>query len=322
MAVDLQQQFAGSDEEAQKRFDRTRRRDPLPDVPSSLLNTADLLDYVAATGMIYPFTLPEPLDRRLKPASCAIPFAGRAMAWIPGRKRPGKVEPLDRELKPGQKLRLPRNSIVYITLQPYFRFPDYLAGRYNLAITQIYRGLLVGTGPLVDPGFEGYLSVPVHNLTAGDYELTAGDPLVWMEFTKLSDHRRWRDDARESRNPYVPFPDRKRERRGVADYLAAASAKPIVSSIPQEVGAARRAAEQARNSVRRLQGLSLFAGIVLLVTIAALLLQTFTAVREESKDRTILERRVDELNRQLTSQQRQLERVRRDAGAPASPSRP
>lgn len=167
MAIDLTQ-FASSDEEAQQLFDATRSTDPLPDVAPSLLNTADLLDYIAATGMIYPFEIPGPVDRRLKPASCAIPFAGRAMAWIPDRKHPDQIKPLDREFRPGQKLRLPRNSIVFITLQPYFRIPDYIAGRYNLAITQIYRGLLVGTGPLVDPGFEGLLSVPVHNLTAAD----------------------------------------------------------------------------------------------------------------------------------------------------------
>lgn len=321
MEVD-QQQFADSDEEAQRRFDQTRNRDPLPEVAPSLLNTSDLVDYIAATGMIHPFEVPQQLDRRLKPASCAIPFAGRVMAWVPDRKRPGEIEPLDREFEPGQKLRLPRNSIVYITLQPYFRFPDYIAGRYNLAITQIYRGLLVGTGPLVDPGFDGFLSVPVHNLTATDYELSAGDPLVWMEFTKLSGHRRWRDDARESKNPYVPFPERKRERRGVADYVAAASPDPIISSIPQEIGVARRAAEQARNSVRWLQGISIVAGIILLVTIAALLLQTFSAVRDENKDRTSLERQVDSLNRKVRAQERQLDAVRRRASGPQARRRP
>jgi len=321
VAIDLKQ-FASSDEEAQQLFDATRSTDPLPDVAPSLLNTADLLDYIAATGMIYPFEIPGPVDRRLKPASCAIPFAGRAMAWIPDRKHPDQIKPLDREFRPGQKLRLPRNSIVFITLQPYFRIPDYIAGRYNLAITQIYRGLLVGTGPLVDPGFEGLLSVPVHNLTAGDYELTAGDPLVWMEFTKLSDNLRWSETARQSPNPYVPFPPRKLERRGLADYLAAASSEPIVSSIPQEVGVARRAAEQARNSVRRLQGLSLFAGVVLLVTIAALLLQTFGAIRDEGKDRSALQERVDRLDRTLDSQQRQLKAVRRQASRSRTGTRP
>jgi hypothetical protein len=91
--------------------------------------------------------------------------------------------------------------------------------------------------------------VPVHNLTVGDYELTAGDPLVWMEFTKLSDHRRWRDDARESQNPYVSFPDRKRERRGIADYVAAASPDPIVCERPAASGGVRA----QRASPRRLR---------------------------------------------------------------------
>jgi hypothetical protein len=45
--------FAESDEEAARRFELTRGTDPFPEVPSALLNTADLLDYVAATGMIW-----------------------------------------------------------------------------------------------------------------------------------------------------------------------------------------------------------------------------------------------------------------------------
>jgi deoxycytidine triphosphate deaminase len=309
--VDLQQQFAGSDDEARERFEATRHKDPFTNVAPSLLNTADLLDYVAATGMIYPFNVVQPLDRRLKPASCAIPFAGRAIAWMSDPKKPDSFDLLDRELQVGQKLTLPRNSIVFITLQPYFRFPDYIAGRYNLAITQIYRGLLVGTGPLVDPGFEGLLSVPVHNLTANDYELTAGDPLVWMEFTKLSPNVRWDEEARRSDNPYVAFPQRKLDRRGLGDYLAAASSKPIVSSIPQEVAVARRAAESARNSVRWLQGISIAAGIVLLVTIAAMLLDTFSAVRNEGSDRSALERRVTALQQDLRAGKRELDRMRR-----------
>ncbi len=308
--------FAASDAEAAELFAATRSTDPLSHIPPALLNTADLLDYIAATGMIWPFKLPAELDKALKPASCAIPFAGRVIAWNPQADRPDRLERFDKELRSGERLKLPHNSIVFITLQPYFRIPDYIAGRYNLTITNIYRGLLVGTGPLVDPGFEGYLSVPLHNLTGSDYELQAGDTLVWMEFTKLSPHRRWDTSARESQSPYVPFPTRKVERRGIEDYLAAASSEPVVSSIPREVGRARSAAQSAQRSVRWLQGLSAIGGVVLLVTIAALVIQAEGAIRDDGRDRSALQRQVDALQRTVNVQSGELRALRNQSQRP------
>ena len=321
MSSPIPDDFAATDEEAKSRFEMFRGSDPLPEVPSSLLNTSDLLDYIAATGMIFPFQMPPDLGKRLKPASCAVPFSGRVISWSPDPERPDKLEPFDKNLKAGEVLRLPRNSIVFITLEPYFRLPDYIALQFNLEIRQIYRGLLVGTGPLVDPGFEGYLSVPVHNLTANDYDLTAGDPLVWMDFTKLSPHQRWDRRARSSRRPYVPFPPQKLARKGLDDYLKAAAPQPIVSSIPVEVGRARHAAESAKKSAQWLRNVSVAGGVLLLVAIAGLMLQTFSAVRDEGKDRSALERRVTTLNGTIDAQERSLRRLRLQVRR-LSPTRP
>lgn len=47
--------FPASDAEAQERFQKTRSEDPFPEIPSALLNSADLLEYIAATGMVHPF---------------------------------------------------------------------------------------------------------------------------------------------------------------------------------------------------------------------------------------------------------------------------
>jgi hypothetical protein len=45
---------------------------------------------------------------------------------------------------------------------------------------------LLGTGPLVDPGFHGKLLVPLHNLTSDEYTIRGDEGLIWMEFTKTS----------------------------------------------------------------------------------------------------------------------------------------
>ena len=59
----------------------------------------------------------------------------------------------------------------------------------------------MGTGPLVDPGFEGKLLIPLHSLTADDYEIEAGEGLIWVEFTKLSPNERWNRGTKQMGTP-------------------------------------------------------------------------------------------------------------------------
>ena len=56
----------------------------------------------------------------------------------------------DRDLN-GQYYVVPCNSLVYIKLKQRLRLPFYLIGRHNLKIRYVYKGLLLGTGPQVDP---------------------------------------------------------------------------------------------------------------------------------------------------------------------------
>ena len=61
---------------------------------------------------------------------------------------------------------LPPNTISFIQIEPKIRLPDYIAIRFNLRITHVHRGLLLGTGPLIDPGFSGIPLIPLHDLTS------------------------------------------------------------------------------------------------------------------------------------------------------------
>src|ERR1700730_14037174 len=114
--------FPESDDEAQQRFDSARSQDPFPEIQPALLNTADLLDYISATGMIHPFRVnaADP-SHALKPASCAIPLLGDVLFWEErydaGREEmvPTKVTT---EIRQGEPFTLKRNSIVYLTLEP------------------------------------------------------------------------------------------------------------------------------------------------------------------------------------------------------------
>jgi len=298
-------EFAVSEQQAVERFEATRNWDPFPLVPPALLNTADLLEYIAATGMLHPFQVhPGNASEMLKPASCGMRLGGTVVYWE--KVDSGAPVRVERELKDGEELQLARNSIVYVTLESTLRLPDYIAARFNLTIRDIYRGVLAGTGPLVDPGFEGQISVPLHNLTFNDYVIRAGEPIAWMEFTKLSPNERWTDERPAARaDRYVPFPQRKRERRTVGDYVRYASAVPITSSIPAIAGKAERSAEATKKAAERqvrIVGLfSILALIAVIVGTIAIVTAIDGLVESSNTSRTDLTRQVVNLEHEVAA---------------------
>jgi deoxycytidine triphosphate deaminase len=216
--------------DAETRFQRLETYDPYPDIPPSLLHSGHLASYVAMTGMIEPFDI----AALQKPATYLVPLEGP----VRYRDKSGQYQRFHLSMTPvpgvadvRESLVLQQNSLCYVTLQPVFRMPGYIAGRFNLLIRDVYRGLLVGTGPLVDPGFIGRLSIPLHNFTSNEYVLRAGDGFVYFEFTKLS----WTNDTPPRPDiPWLtppisvqpPFPGSKNLRRNIDDYLDTATGGP------------------------------------------------------------------------------------------------
>jgi deoxycytidine triphosphate deaminase len=120
-------------------------------------------------GMIRPFE-----SRLLKPASYELTLGPRCL--VDGQPvLLTAAEP---------RLIIPKNSIVFVSMRQVLCLPHYLVGRFDLAITYIYRGLLLGTGPQVDPGFQGGLGCPLHNISNEDIEMTLNEPFAKMDFVK------------------------------------------------------------------------------------------------------------------------------------------
>jgi deoxycytidine triphosphate deaminase len=315
--------FEVDDETIVKRADFYQAVDPFPDVEPALLSTPDILDYAAATGMIHPFRV-DAADYTvtLKPATYGVPLLGKYAYWRPGyaQSAAGDDSRVDGELAEGDELTLLPNTITFVTLEPRFRLPSYIAARYNLNIRDIHRGILVGTGPLVDPGFPGVLCVPIHNLTSNTYTLIGGEPLVWMEFTKLSKSDHWRD-ATDAEKPdrkgfYVEFPPRKKD-VSLTEYLRRAHPGPIVSSIPAAVGMARVAAEDARADAlaaredadagrRTIRNVSALAVVTVALALGAIIVPTWNLISDANARTDDVTRRLAELDaryKQDTAQQ-------------------
>ncbi len=203
--------YAPTIAEARRRYKEHGRKDPIPKIPSALLNSADIASYASLTGMVWPFD-----PKKLKTASYELSAGGDyTTVDEKGVATAGTLEE-------GQRLVLKRNSITYVTVRETFHLPDYIALRHNLKINHIYKGLLVGTGPLIDPGFVGKIALPIHNLTSNDYEIGPDEGIVWVEFTKLSPHPDWasRNNVPDyKRGGYPPFPAHGTWNKSVDDYV-------------------------------------------------------------------------------------------------------
>ena len=161
------------------------------ELPDSLLSSSAIIEVVEATGLISPFYTGGGRKSRLKKAT----YEGRAgsKAYI----YKDKTSPeLIFDAAQHDYLTVPKNSIVFVESDLDFRLPDFIALRFNLQIQHVHRGLLLGTGPLVDPGFWGKLCIPLHNLTDEDYEIPKQEGLIWIEFTKTTLASNQKDDAR------------------------------------------------------------------------------------------------------------------------------
>lgn len=242
------------------RADHFEKTDPFEAIPPALLSSAEINDYAEATGMLCPF-----YRDQLKPASYQAHIGGDVIWWDDtGHKRRQSV-------KRGDVVTLPANSIVFVQVEPTFRLPYYIAIRFNLRITHVHRGLLLGTGPLVDPGFRGKLLIPLHNLTTSDYKLDTNEALIWIEFTKTSYNFDKSKDAGERFN--VEFPAKKRHQSADEYLLKANDGNAIRSSISDAIADARRSARSAKRGVTLLTSIGILAIIGLIIGLYQIYLQ-------------------------------------------------
>jgi hypothetical protein len=187
----------------------------------------------------------------------------------------GKFE----DLKNGIFL-LKKNSIAFVELEPHFRLPEYIACSFNLKVKTVYKGLLLGTGPIVDPGYTGKLFFPLHNLTNNDYQIDLKKSIISMEFTKISFNKNWTKkeiDTSDGLNiydkgEYKKFDDKgkkKSEQKTLRDYLQEANPySPIFSSLSD----VHRYKTELDNVYKKTNGIANKINLAVLITIIATLL--------------------------------------------------
>ena len=260
---------------ASSKYRRYKSVDPFPEIAPSLLNSADIHDYIMTTGMIDPYYKDD-----LKSASYSIRLKGKYYFVDDDNN------PVREEIKEGEIFPLKKNSIAFVTLEPIIRLPDYIAARFNFKISNVYKGLLLGTGPLVDPGYEGPLQIPIHNLTSNEYRIRGGDTIIWMEFTKISNNEKWKIEKPTKTvrsGQYIEFP---KEKKGLDldDLLIKAEPHREVSS---NLSAIRNEISDTYQRMKRLrfwQWASIIGVVSILIVLTINFLNTHQQYSSQSQD--------------------------------------
>ena len=200
-----------------------------PDEGASGVLLSDRIQfYVDRVGLITPFE-----KESLGPASYDLRLG--TLSWDSSHSKESGL-PL-RTLKPGEVLIIPPNSITFVSTLEALNLPFYLTGRFNLRLRLLHEGLLVGTGPQIDPGFSGQLSCPLHNISNDKIALVCGARFAVIEFSKttpFAQSSQWFakdtiDSVREDgeaeklfgldRKPCLTFPRRALNRKPIEKYL-------------------------------------------------------------------------------------------------------
>lgn len=325
--------------EAYEAYTTWKSKDPFSKIPAALLNSADILDYVRMTGMIYPFY---PDD--LRGATYTVRLNGMCIYFSENQNGEiiqnvfciGEDTPdlpnaeKNRGTYKGKivdELKLPPNSITFLTLEPTFQVPDYLVFRFNLKIPHIYKGLLLGTGPVIDPGFQGRLSIPLHNLTSNEYIFHKGDEIISLEVTKMSPYKTWNYcNVRSRRGEYMPTkitPDRQ------VDYyihtaLEQTNKTGIVSSVISATNDAKRKAAHAEKTATHLESqikkYTIVGILTILISIFTLLftlvIPTYQLIKATSDTQAEYATQIQELEQKISRLETILDNNRRTEWIP------
>jgi len=260
--------------------------------------------YVDKVRLIDPFDV-----EKLKPASYGLTLG-------PSYQHEGTLYQLT-PLKP--TLVIPENSIVFVSMRESLRLPHYMAARFNLAIEHIYKGLLLGTGPQVDPGFQGVLSCPLHNISNEPIRIDLDEHLATIDFIKTTGIHDGRKDLLEAVKDEDELYSRREEIQGFGGYSNQFFrrdkrwVRPILAypSGDREVASSVHDLEEDIESFRKI-GLIGAAGLLLSLVLALgpLFIDVQNDLQDARNETATLENQVTELRGQISRLERIIEDVR------------
>ena len=193
-------------------------------------------------------------EHLLKPATYDMRLGSPAFRYEEGKTKEfclGKNENSIERIS--KKLTLHPNSLTFVTTHESFNLPKDVVARFNLKSKWVRQGLLLGTGPIVDPQFKGALSIPIHNFSSQFIEIGYLDPLIAVEFTKTLPALK--EDG------YVDNPS---SSGNIKSYMSGVA--PVDSSVFSTIEETKRITEETKKLNERQRKILFWGSIVAVVT--------------------------------------------------------
>ncbi len=161
--------------------DENTHKDTL--VPPGMLSSPHIAYYVDKYNIIADFD-----QTCLEPASYNMRIGGDVLTWYEGNKVDFILGPNENtNLNTRKSVELQPNSLTFLTTIEKFQLPKDIIARFNLKSKWLHQGLLLGTGPIVDPQLHAHLLIPVHNFSSQIVTMNYGEEFISVEFTKTLD---------------------------------------------------------------------------------------------------------------------------------------
>lgn len=232
----------------------------LQSIPSGMLSSPQIKTYFN-----HNFLIINPEIANLKGATYDMRLGVSAYRFVNGNKEIFNLsEQDDANKKISKTLEFPPNSLTFITTLEEFKLPQDVIARYNLKSKFVHKGLLLGTGPIVDPEFEGYLYIPIHNFSSSPVYVDFGASIIVVEFTKTL----------STLNDYIPNPSKK----GILNHYLE-TAGPIESSVYAPLLAYKQEIKENRDARNKWNKRFTWGGLISIFAVAiALASLTFTTL--------------------------------------------
>jgi deoxycytidine triphosphate deaminase len=112
--------------------------------------------------------------------------------------------------RPDQEIIIKPFEVVIIQTLERLNLPEFMIARWNVRVRWAYQGLLWVGAAQVDPGYRGYLSCPLYNLSDSPVRLRRGQEIAVMDFVTTT-----RPNEVSRKHKYDPY---KRTRVLFEDY--------------------------------------------------------------------------------------------------------
>ena len=170
------------------------------------------------------------------------------------------------------------NSVTFVTTIERFNLPHDIVARFNLKSKMVHRGLLLGTGPIVDPGFQSRILIPIHNFSNQPVRISYGDRFISVEFTKCCDpYKTYQIDSSQKTQTHV-LPKKEED---VSVFIK--NTFLTGSSIRDAINEYQRQQKKSEKIVERAKNIFTIAVVAMLVGIFTLLLNTFNTINTSTK---------------------------------------